>query len=104
LRIHADHAIRPPPIGEQLDDLGAVGEHGAEALSLAQHGEYQPGVVGLAVVEQVGLLRTARGQRRDQLRRLVARNRAVSVWSPIVVLALLDEGPGSRRPLARLTL
>ena len=43
----------------QPADLEPVGAHGAEALGLAQHGEHEPGVVGLAVVEQVAGRRLA---------------------------------------------
>ncbi len=57
--------------------------HRAEALRLAEHGEHQPGVVGLAVVEQIGLLGVARGQRRDQLGGLLPRDRAVAVRRPV---------------------
>ena len=80
----------PGAVGDQLDHLGAVAEHRAEALRLSEHGEHQPGVVGLAVVEQVGLLGVARGQRRDQLGRLLTRDRAVAVRRPVVVPGLLD--------------
>ena len=38
---------------DQPGHLEPVGEHGPEALGLAEHGQDQPHVVGLAVVEEV---------------------------------------------------
>jgi len=44
---------------EQLGHLQPVGADRAEPLGLAQHGQDEPGVVGLAVVEQVPAARPA---------------------------------------------
>ena len=43
-----------------LDHLGAVQHHRAVALGLAQNGQHEADVVGLAVVEEVGVLGRAR--------------------------------------------
>ncbi len=71
---------------EHLDHLGAVQHHRAEALGLAEHGQREADVVGLAVVEEVGVLGIARRQRGHQLQHLVAVDRAVAVGRPVVVL------------------
>ena len=78
---HAD-AAGAPALLDQLGDLAAVGADRAEALGLAQHGQHQPGVVGLAVVEEVARRRLARGERRQQLDDLVAGDDAVAVGAP----------------------
>ncbi len=59
---------------------------------LAEDGEDETHVVGLAVVEEVGGLRIARRQRRDQLQQLVAVDRAVAVGRPVEVRVLLLRG------------
>ena len=67
----------------QPADLEPVGAHRAEALGLAEHGEHQPGVVGLAVVEQVAGRRLAGGQRGQQLGHLVAVDDPVAGGAPV---------------------
>ena len=57
LGVATDDAVGPAVVRDQLGHPGAVAEHGAEALRLAQDGEHQAHVVGLAVVEEVGLAR-----------------------------------------------
>ena len=80
----ATPAARPSSV-EQAGDLGAVEADGAEALGLAEDRQHQAHVVGLAVVEEVGLARVAVGERRDQLDHLLAGDRAVAVGGPVVV-------------------
>src|SRR6185295_19525868 len=104
LGVRADDAGGPAAVRDQLDHLGAVHEHGAEARRLAQHGEHQADVVGLAVVEQIRLLGVPRCQRRDQLRRLVAWDRAVAVRRPVVTLGVLAGRPPPGGALAGLAL
>ena len=55
-------------------------------------GQDEAHVVGLAVVEEVGVVGVARRQRRDQLQHLVAVDRAVAVGRPVEVLVLLLGG------------
>ena len=74
----------PSPV-EQPGDLGPVEADRAEALGLAEDRQHEADVVGLAVVEQVGLARVAIGERRDQLGDLLAGDRAVAVGRPVVV-------------------
>ena len=84
-----DHA-RPagaPAVLEQRDGLEPVRDDGAEARGLRQHGQHQPHVVGLAVVEQVAAGRLASGQRRQQLDHLVAGDRAMARGAPVLVVA-----------------
>ena len=83
----ATPAAPPLPAGD-LDHLGAVQHHRAVAFGLAEHGQHQPHVVGLAVVEEVGVVRVARGERRDQPQHLVVVDRAMAVRGPpLLVLA-----------------
>jgi hypothetical protein len=91
-----------------LDHLGAVQHDRAVALGLAEDGEDEADVVGLAVVEEVGVVGVARGERRDQLQHLVVADRAVAIRGPpLLVLASLGgvflaplaataTGPGGR--------
>ena len=72
-----------PLLVDQAEHLAAVGHHGAEALGLAQHGQHQPHVVGLAVVEEVGGARLALGQRGGQPDDLLAVDHAVAVGAPV---------------------
>ncbi len=60
-------ADRAPAVLEQLDRLEPVRDDRAEALGLGQHGQHEPGVVGLAVVEEVAAGRRAVGERGQQL-------------------------------------
>ena len=60
-------------------DVGAVQADRAEALGLAQHGEDEPRVIGLAVIEEVGRFRVARLQGRDQFEQLFPVDRPVPV-------------------------
>ena len=80
---------RAPRPACDLDHLGAVQHHRAVALGLAEDGEDEADVVGLAVVEEVGVVGVARGERRDQLQHLVVADRAVAVRGPVGVLALV---------------
>ena len=81
-----------PVGGEDLGHLGAVQHHRAEALGLAEDREHEPHVVGLAVVEEVGVARVARLERRDHLEHLIAVDRPVAVRRPVEVLVLLLGG------------
>ena len=56
---------------------------------VAEDGEDEPDVVGLAVVEEIGVVGFARGERRHQLQHLVLVDRAVAVGGPVVVVGLL---------------
>ena len=80
------HALRRPsarpPSLHQPDHLRAVRAHGAEALGLAENGQDQAGVVGLAVVEQVGADGIERLERRDVLDGLLGGDRPVAVRRP----------------------
>ena len=77
---------------EHLGHLGAVQHHRAEALGLAEHRQDEAHVVGLAVVEEVGVVGVARLQRGHQLQHLVAVDRAVAVGRPVEVLVVLLGG------------
>ena len=82
----------PRPAGaaavlEQRDGLEPVGDHRAEARGFGDHGQHQPHVVRLAVVEQVAAGRPAGGQRRQQLDHLVAGDRAMARGAPVLVVA-----------------
>ena len=77
---------------EHLGHVGAVEHHRAEALGLAEHGQDQAHVVGLAVVEEVGVFGVTGSQGRDQLQHLLAVDRAVAVGRPVEVLVLLLGG------------
>jgi hypothetical protein len=89
--------------GEDLGHLGPVQHHRAEALGLAEDGEDEADVVGLAVVEEVGVVGFARSERGHQVQHLVLVDRAVAVGGPVVVLllsagaALAAAAAGSRR-------
>ncbi len=65
----AAHPGRLPPLVEDLGHLRPVERDGAEALGLAEDGQDQPRVVGLAVVEEIGGAGLARAEGGDQLRR-----------------------------------
>ncbi len=58
-RVAHEHPGRAAGALHEAGHLAAVRHHRAEALRLAEDGEHEPGVVGLAVVEEV-----ARGRRR----------------------------------------
>ena len=73
---------------DQLQDLAAVRDHRAEALRLAEHGEHQPHVVGLAVVEEVRAARLAPGQSRQQVLHLLAVHDPVAVGAPVLLRAV----------------
>ena len=61
-------------------------QDGAEALRLAEDGQHEPHVVGLAVVEEVGGGRVARRERRQQLLHLVALDDAVLLGAPVLLV------------------
>ena len=63
----------------------------AEALGLAEDRQHQADVVGLAVVEEVRARGIQRPEGRDQLDRLLPRDRAVAVGGPVVA-GLLARG------------
>ncbi len=56
-----------PSLLEQAGHIEPVGADGAEALGLAEHGQHEPHVIGLAVVEQISARRLAAGERGKQL-------------------------------------
>ena len=85
---------------DQAGDLEPVGEHRAEALGLAEHGQHEPHVVGLAVVEQVAAGGLARRERGQQLAHLVAVDDAVARRAPVllaVLVAVADAAAAERR-------
>ena len=85
---------------DQPGHLEPVGEHGPEALGLAEHGQDQPHVVGLAVVEEVAAGGLAAGQRGQQLDDLVAADHAVARRAPVrvpVEVAVADAAAAERR-------
>ena len=77
---------------EHLGHLSPVQHDRAEALGLAEDRQGQPHVVGLAVVEEVGVVGLLWLQRGNQLQHLVAVDRAVAVRRPVEVLILLLGG------------
>ena len=81
-------ARRLPVLLLQLLDLDAVGHDRAEALGLAEDGEDEAAVVGLAVVEEVAGGGVAVRERGDELLDLVAVDRAVAVGAPLRGLRL----------------
>ena len=76
----------------ERDRLDPVRRHRAEALGLGEHGEHEPHVVGLAVVEQVAA-RRARARRARAAARHLARRRS-SGGAP-------GSSPRARRRVAR---
>ena len=95
------HARRPAGVvAYELADVQPVGADRAEALGLAEDGQHEPHVVGLAVVEQVAGRGLAGGQRRDELEHLLAGDHAVALRAPggEVVAEL---GRGGVAPAAR---
>ena len=81
-RVAREHAGGAAALEPQLLDGEVVGADRAEALGLAEHGQHEPHVVGLAVVEEVAGTRLARRERRQQLEHLLAGDRAVAVGAP----------------------
>ena len=67
---------------DELLDREAVRAHRAEALRLPEHGEHEPHVVGLAVVEEVARGRRAAAERRQEREDLGAGDDAVAVRAP----------------------
>ena len=95
-------ADRAAALLQQADGLEPVGEDGAEALGLGQHGQDQPGVVGLAVVEEVAAGRRAVGQRGQQLEDLRPGDHAVAGRAPVGLVAHRAGGGGAAgRPPSR---
>ena len=83
---------------QERGHLEPVGHHRPEALGLAEDRQDEAGVVGLAVVEQVGGLRVPRGQGGDQVHHLRGRDRPVPVGRPVrgvdlTLLAFPPRGP-----------
>ncbi len=102
--IDAAHPGGATALLEQLLDLAAVDAHRAEALGLPEHGEREPHVVGLAVVEEVAAGRAPRGQRGQVLEDLVGADRAVTVGAPVLTgsVAVTKAAVGATaQPLAR---
>ncbi len=85
---------------EQAGDGDAVGADRAEALGLAQHGQHEAHVVGLAVVEEIAARRLARGERGQQLEHFLAGDHAMALGAP--GLAALPHRLCSARALAAL--
>ena len=77
-------AARAAVLLQQRGDLEPVGEHRAEALGLGEHGQHEPHVVGLAVVEQVAAGGLAGGERGQQLGDLGAVDHAVAGRAPVL--------------------
>ena len=71
------------PVADELEHFDAVRADRAEALGLGEHGEHEPRVVGLAVIEEIAGRRRARGERRHELEHLVAGDRAVALGAPV---------------------
>ena len=99
LVVHRD--LGPGPIrGAELGDAQPVGADRAEALRLSQHREHEPGVIGLAVIEQVAAAGPPVGDRRQQPRDLVAVDEPVTRRAP-VRLAVGRGGPPRAAPPAQ---
>jgi hypothetical protein len=88
------HALRPAVALEQAGHVQPVGAHRAEALGLAEHGQDEPDVVGLAVVEQVAAGRLAIAQRRQQVEHLLPGDHAMALRAPRFLAG--DFGRGCR--------
>ena len=71
---------------DQLAHAKAIGADRAKTLGLAEDGEHQTDVVGLAVVEQVATGRLARGERGQQVADILARDHAVALRAPRLAL------------------
>ena len=69
---------RRPVVARAAGHLEPVGADRTEPLGLAEHGQHEPRIVGLAVVEQVAAGRLARAERRQQLDDLLAGDHAVA--------------------------
>ena len=80
------HARRAAVALDQAGHVARVGDHGAEALGLGEHGEHEPDVVCLAVVEEVSGRRLAARKGRHHLQHLGAVDRAVARGTPLLVL------------------
>jgi len=79
------HPRLPALLAHELHDLEPVRADRAEALGLAEHGEHEPRVVGLTVVEQIAARRVAPRQRRQQLDHLLAGDQPMALRAPIPV-------------------
>ncbi len=100
--VRAAHPRCSSALLDQAGDLEAVREHGPEALGLTEHGQDEPRIVGLAVVEEVGGARHPLSEGGQELHRLVAAHGAVAVRAPVVVGALLAAArPAPAQPLRR---
>ena len=82
-------------VGER-DRLDPVRRHRAEALGLGEHGEHEPHVVGLAVVEQVAAGGLAAGERGQELEHLRAVDDPVALRAPVVLAAAPAPAPVDR--------
>ena len=81
-----EHARRAAVPLHQAGHVARVCDHRAEALRLGEDGEHEPGVVGLAVVEEVSGRRLATRERRQHLQHLVAVDGAVALGAPLLAL------------------
>ena len=85
---------------EQLDHLAPVRHHRPVALGLAEHGEHEPGVVRLAVVEEVRGGGVAPGQGGQKTLDLLAVDHAVAVGAPLLdAVAVAAPAAGQPEPL-----
>jgi hypothetical protein len=71
---------------QQADRVHPVDHHRPEALRFPEHGEHEPRVVRLAVVEEVAAARLAPGERRQQFRDLVAVDDPMAGRAPVRLL------------------
>ena len=90
---HLYARLREPSSLQQLDHLEPVGADRAEPLGLAEHGQHEPRVVGLAVVEQVAAGRVAVARARAAARRPPRRRSSGAGRGSSRLVA----SPGSRR-------
>jgi hypothetical protein len=103
-RVLDAHARGPAGLLDQLGHAAAVGHHRAEPLRLAQHGQHQAHVVGLAVVEEVAGGRLAALERRQQATDLLGVDDAVAVGAPLLEVGLVAGPPaqaGQPQPVGR---
>ena len=98
--VHAAHASRARAVLHQADHLAAVRHHRAEPLGLAEDGQHEAGVVGLAVVEEIGGRRLARGERWQEALDLLALDHVVAVGAPLLERGRVAAAPQARQPHA----
>ena len=91
------HAARDAVLLDELVHLDPVGAHRAEALGLLEHGQHEPGIVGLAVVEEIARGGLAIRQGGQQLDDLLAGDHAVALGVPLGRAQLLH-APAAAAP------